>query len=82
MQITQLIFAIVLIVGIVGGITVNNYLKLVRENQGQLGSLERELGARLETLEKLEKRIAVLEQIVTDKHYDLDKQFRDLEKTG
>ena len=82
MQITQLIFAIVLIVGIVGGITVNNYLKLIRENQGQLGSLERELGARLEMLEKLEKRIAVLEQIITDKHYDLDKQFRDLEKTG
>ncbi len=82
MQITQLIFAIVLIVGIVGGITVNNYLKLIRENQGHLGALERELGARLEKLEKLEKRIVVLEQIVTDKHYDLDKQFRDLEKAG
>ena len=82
MQITQLIFAIVLIVGIVGGITVNNYLKLMRENQGHLGELERELGARLEKIEKLEERIVVLEQIVTDKRYDLDRQFRDLEKTG
>ena len=82
MQITQLIFAIVLVIGIVGGITANNYLKLMRENRGHLGSLERELGARLEKLEKLEKRIAVLEQIVTDKHYDLNKQFQDLEKTG
>ena len=82
MQITQLIFAIVLVIGIVGGITANNYLKLMRENQGHLGALERELGARLEKLEKLEKRIAVLEQIVTDKHYDLNKQFQDLEKTG
>ena len=82
MQITQLIFAIVLVVGIVGGITANNYLKLMRESQGQIGSLERELGARLAKLEKLEQRIAVLEQIVTDKNYDLNQQFQDLEKTG
>lgn len=82
MQITQLIFAIVLIIGIVGGITANNYLKLMRENRGQLGSLERELGARLEKIEKLEKRVAVLEEIVTDRNYDLNRQLNDLEKTG
>lgn len=82
MQITQLIFAIVLVVGIVGGITANNYLKLMRDNKGQLGSLERELAARLDKIENLEQRVAVLEQIVTDKNYDLNRQFKDLEKAG
>ena len=82
MQITQLIFAIVMVAGIVGGITINNYLKLLRENQGQIGSLEKELGGRLAKIEKLEERIVVLERIVTDKNYDLRKQFNDLEKAG
>lgn len=82
MQITHLIFAIVLVIGIVGGITANNYLKLMRENKGHIGSLERELGSRLEKIEKLEQRVAVLEKIVTDKNYDLKQQFQDLEKAG
>lgn len=82
MQIAQLIFAIVLVVGIVGGILANNYLKIIRENQGQIRSLEDQFGERLARLEQLEERTAVLEKIVTDRRYDLDKQFRDLDKTG
>ncbi|NNC64102.1 MAG: hypothetical protein HKN84_04905 [Gammaproteobacteria bacterium] len=83
MVIIELVFGIVLIVGIVGGITVNNYLKVLRENQGQIRVLERQFGARLARLEAMEERIAVLEKIVTDRRYTLDQQFRDLEsRTG
>ena len=80
--IAQLIFAIVLVVGIVGGITINNYIKLLRENQGKLRSLQGQVGEREQRIERLEKRIAVLERIVTDSRYDLNKQFDELDKTG
>lgn len=36
--------------------------------------------ARDERLERLEERVRVLEQIVTDSGYDLRRQFRDLER--
>ena len=41
---------------------------------------EEESGADMQAqLEDLERRIEVLERIVTDSQYDLNKQFRDLE---
>lgn len=79
MAILELVFGIILVISIIGGITINNYLK---RNQGQMRSLEREFGARLARLEALEERIGVIERIVTDKRYDLRQQFHDLEKTG
>lgn len=82
MAILELVFAIVLVVGIVGGVTVNNYLKTVRENGTRLRSVEREFGSRLARLESLEERIAVLEKIVTDRRYELDREFRKLDRTG
>lgn len=82
MQIIEVIFGIVLVVAIVGGITVNNYLKILRENQGQLRSLERAVGSRLAKLDSIEERIAVLEKIVTDRRYELEREFRNLDRTG
>ncbi|MBT8137356.1 MAG: hypothetical protein KJO54_10125 [Gammaproteobacteria bacterium] len=80
--IAQLIFAIILVVGIVGGITINNYIKLLRENQGKIQSLQGKVGEREQRIAELEKRIAVLERIVTDSRYELDQQFNELDKTG
>lgn len=82
MQITQVLFALVIVAGVVGGMALNNYLKILRENQGQIRSLEKQFGSRLARLEAMEERITVLERIVTDRRYDLDRQFSDLEKTG
>lgn len=82
MAIIEAVFAIVMVICIVGGITVNNYLKIVRENQGQLHSLEREVGVRVARIEQLEERIAVLERIVTDRRYDLEREFRNLDRAG
>lgn len=82
MQIIELLIVVVLVIGVVGGITVNNYLKILRENQGQLRTLERDVGSRLTRLESLEERIAVLEKIVTDRRYELEREFRDLDRTG
>lgn len=80
--IAQLIFAIVLVIGIVGCITINNYIKLLRENQGRIRSLQGQVGEREQRIEELEKRIAVLERIVTDSRYELNQQFEKLDKTG
>lgn len=40
-----------------------------------------ELEARLRRVESLEERVRVLEQIVTDRRYDLRREFEDLERT-
>ena len=80
--VAQLIFSIVLVVGIVGCILGSKYLRILRENQGEIRTLEKQFGNRLARVEMLEERINVLEKIVTDSKYDLHKQFRDLEKAG
>ena len=54
----------------------------VSKAYGEKQVLDKEMKLTEPILEKLEERIVVLEQIVTDKRYDLEKQFRDLEKTG
>ena len=40
-----------------------------------------ELEARLRRVESIEERVRVLEQIVTDRRYDLRREFEDLERT-
>jgi len=80
--IAEMVFATVLVIGIVGCILGSKYLNIQRDNRGQLRTLEKQFGARLARLELLEERIVVLEKIVTDNKYDLRQQFRDLEKTG
>lgn len=81
-SVVQLFGVIVLVVGIVGGITINNYIKMLRENQGRIRSLQGQAGERAQRIEELEKRIAVLERIVTDSRYELNQQLNELDKTG
>lgn len=40
-----------------------------------------ELDAKLRRMDELEHRVQVLEKIVTDRHYDLRRQFEDLERS-
>ncbi|MDH3646967.1 MAG: hypothetical protein OER80_09355 [Gammaproteobacteria bacterium] len=82
MVIAEIIFGIVFVICIVGGVLGSKYLQIQREQLRRDHSLGQEFGARLARLETLEKRVAVLEQIVTDKRYDLNEQFRNLEKAG
>lgn len=82
MIIAEIIFAIVLAVSIVAGILGSKYLSILRERQHRAGPMERDLAERLAKVESLEKRVAVLEQIVTDKRYNLHEQFSKLEKAG
>jgi hypothetical protein len=44
-------------------------------------SEDRELDARLRRIEALEERVRVLEKIVTDRRYDLRREFDELERT-
>lgn len=82
MSVVQLLFAVVIVVGILGAMALQNFGRQQRENRGQLRTLERDLGERMVKLEALEERIAVLEKIVTDNRFELDREFRKLEKTG
>lgn len=41
----------------------------------------RDLDERLRRVEALEERVRVLEKIVTDRRYDLRREFEDLERT-
>ncbi len=71
---------VVLIVFIVFGAGVlNNYLKS-RVGGKQLEAIEKELESRLATIDKLEKRIQVLEKIVTDRHYDAKRELDELDR--
>ncbi len=56
----------------------NNYLK----NRGggrQAKELEGRLDDRMRQIDALEKRVQVLEKIVTDRNYDLKRELHDLE---
>ncbi len=56
----------------------NNYLK----NRGggrQAKELEGRLDERMRQIDSLEKRVQVLEKIVTDRNYDLKRELHDLE---
>ncbi len=75
----QVFETVVLIVAIscAAGI-INNYLKQ-KSGGRQTRDLEARLEQRLARLETLEKRVQVLEKIVTDRNYDLKRQLNDLE---
>ena len=75
MSVFEMVFAIVL-VSVVAGV-VNNWLK--SRNSVDRRELDGELATRLAQIEKLEKRMQVLERIVTDRQYDLKKELHDLE---
>ena len=82
MSFTQLLLACIIVAGIVAVVAIDRYSRTQRANRKQLRSLERQIDERLARLEQVEERIAVLEKIVTDRRFDLDRQFRDLDKTG
>ncbi|MBT8137357.1 MAG: hypothetical protein KJO54_10130 [Gammaproteobacteria bacterium] len=60
-----------------GAGVINTWLKTNRKVDRS--ELNARLEARLGDFRKLEQRIAVLERIVTDKHYDLKKELHELE---
>ena len=82
MSFTHLLLACIIVAGIVAVVAIDGYARTQRASRKQLSSLERRIDERLARLEQVEERIAVLEKIVTDRRFDLDKQFRDLDKTG
>ena len=82
MSFTQLLLACIIVAGIVAVVAIDRYSRTQRANSRQLRLLERQIDERLARLEQVEERIAVLEKIVTDRRFDLDRQFRDLDKTG
>lgn len=53
-----------------------------RDRQKSLGrNAAPDLDAKLRRVDDLERRIQVLEKIVTDRSYDLKRQFEDLERS-
>ncbi|MBT8144940.1 MAG: hypothetical protein KJO55_09585 [Gammaproteobacteria bacterium] len=78
----QLMFAVIIVLGILGAMAIQHYSKQQRYTRSELQGFESEFRERLQRLESLEERVAVLEKIVTDKRYDLDEQLRNLDKTG
>ena len=75
MGVFEMVFAIVLVTVCAG--VINNWLK-TRKNVDR-DELDRQIGPRMDQLEKLERRMQVLERIVTDRKYDLKKELHDLE---
>ena len=67
--------AIIVFVSVSAGV-INNYLKLKSQNN-QDGA-----ESHAEELDELRRRIEVLEEIVTDKQYQLRSELADLERNG
>lgn len=55
---------------------INNWLKTRRKVSG--ADVDRRIDERLETINELQRRVEVLEKIVTDRQYDLKEQIRQL----
>jgi hypothetical protein len=72
------VFDMVVVIVIIGCATgvINNVIK--HKNSRRTDDLD-ELLDRIEDLDRLEERVAVLEAVVTDQDYHLKKQFDDLE---
>ncbi|MEO0974406.1 MAG: hypothetical protein AAFX85_15050, partial [Pseudomonadota bacterium] len=60
---------------------VNQYYQYKGE-QAKRRTEDGDLDEKLARLERLERRVEVLEAIVTDKQYDLRRQLDDLERAG
>lgn len=71
----EMVVAIVVVT--FGAGVINNWLK--NRNKVDRSEMDQQLGVRLEQIEKLEERMRVLERIVTDRKYDLNKELHDLE---
>ena len=74
MDVFEMVFAIVAVSCIAG--VLNNWLKT--RNKVDRRELDQELESRTAELHKLEKRMQVLERIVTDRQYDLKKELDEL----
>ena len=61
-------------------ITVASLIKHRDRRRAAAGQELAELEARLNRLQELEQRVQVLEKIVTDRNYDLKRQFEDPER--
>ncbi|MDH3646966.1 MAG: hypothetical protein OER80_09350 [Gammaproteobacteria bacterium] len=75
MDLFEMVVAIVAISCFAG--VVNNWLKT--RKKVDRSELDRQMGTRLDELHKLEKRMQVLERIVTDRQYDLKRELHELE---
>lgn len=71
----EMIVAVVAVSCLAG--VLNNWLKT--RNKVDRDEIDRLMGARRDQVQKLEERMQVLEKIVTDRQYDLKKEFHDLE---
>ncbi|CAN5138213.1 hypothetical protein BH24PSE2_BH24PSE2_04680 [soil metagenome] len=70
----EFVIAVVLIMAIAG------LIKHRDKQRFQSREAAPELDAKLKRIEDLEHRVQVLEKIVTDRNYDLRRQFEDLEQ--
>ena len=82
MSFSQILLALIIVAGIVAVVAIDARARSQRADRKQLRWLEQRVDSRLARLEQLEERIAVVEKIVTDRRFDLDEQFRDLDRTG
>lgn len=64
---------IVVFLALLAGV-LNNYIK----GKNSKPDIDPQLHARLKRLDALEERVRVLEKIVTDRDYELRKEFRNL----
>ncbi|MEN8179736.1 MAG: hypothetical protein ABFS39_14125 [Pseudomonadota bacterium] len=78
MQVFEMVVAIVAL-SILGGI-VTKYMKLKVKQTGQQGLLNQEVSDLKRHQEVMQKRIQVLEAIVSSDGYDLKQRFKDLEQ--
>lgn len=74
---------IIVVIGVIGEMF-RNYLKYKQgrsdfDGDWLTGKLNDSEGRQKKKIAQLEDRIKVLERIVTDKNYDLKKQFEDLD---
>lgn len=77
MQVFEMVFGIVLISCLAS--VLNHYMANKRAEREQHGQTAGDLQGRLSRIDELEQRVAVLERIVTDRKFDLKRQFEDLE---
>lgn len=71
----EFVFAIVLLLTIAG------MIKHKDKQRFQSRKSAPELDAKFKRIDDLEHRVQVLEKIVTDRNYDLKRQFEDLERS-
>ena len=73
------VFEMITVVVVIGCITgiINNYLRIRQKASVVHGE---DVDEAFERIENLEERIRVLEKVVTDDRYDLEKQIDQLDK--